>query len=201
MNTQDEVYSDHYVIKGKRYTRITSLIAAVGLSDFSKIPHRDREFYMARGKANHRLFEDVELGRDHLFNYDPRIEVYRAGHARFLRETGFKPLAGGIEKRVHSDDLEVAGTLDRFGVFQGSLSLIDYKTSVLPPAAKPGLPTPTEIQTALYLICLPQYRFDEVKRFGVAFRKDGTYRMSQPYPITNKAQALGYVAQYHKETK
>lgn len=174
---------------------------ARGLVDFSKIPERDRQFYMDRGTANHRLWEDVEKGIDDQFNYDARVEVYRKAHARFLAETGFKAFAKGIEMRVHSDKLKVAGTLDRFGIgmMSGRYTLLDYKTTSLPPSAKSGLPTPTEIQTAIYLLCLENLvSWSTVDRYGVAFRKDGTYRMSEKYPSKNREESLWHVSEYWK---
>lgn len=185
-----EVLDDHYIIKGKKYVRVTRLLDAVGLSDFSKIPAKDREFYMSRGTANHRLWQDVELGRDKDFTYDERVEAYREGHSRFLRETGFKAIKGGIEMRVWSDEHRLAGTMDRFGMIQGCLVLIDYKTSSVPPS--------TNIQTALYLLMLP-YPFHSVKRYGVAFRNDGTYRMSKEYSPTDQREALFYIDKYWRE--
>lgn len=185
-----EKTSKHYEIGGSKYVRVTELLRARGLVDFSKIPEKDRQFYMDRGTANHALWEDVELGLDSGKVYDERVEAYRAAHSRFLRETGFRALPGGIEMRVKSDDLGIAGTLDRIGTIQNRVVIIDYKTT--------RVPASTSIQTALYLICIPGYRFDEVERYGVAFRNDGEYRMSQKYALSDKNEALWHVQEYWK---
>ena len=191
METKTEVTADAYIIAGKKYARVTAIVRHAGLSDFSGIPEKDREYYFSRGTNNHRLWQDVEEGKDHLYDYDPEVEEYRAAHAKFLRETGFKALSGGIELQVKSDDLKVAGTLDRLGTIQNRVVLIDYKTTQVHPA--------TAIQTALYLLCIPGYKFSEVERYGVAFRNNGTYAMSPRYKDSDKDDAIYYAAKYHKE--
>lgn len=189
----DSVDAISYTIKGRRYIRVTELLRARGLVDFSKIPKRMRSYYMARGTGSHKLWEDVERGIDDQYDYDPVVETYRAGHTRFLAETGFKAIPGGIEKRVHSDELRIAGTIDRLGTIQGKLVLLDYKTSKVYPS--------TAIQCALYLLCLPEYQFHEVKRYGVAMMKDGKYKMSKEYPLSDKDLSLWHVSEYWKEAK
>lgn len=192
---------DHYIVGRKKFLRVTALLERAGASDFSGIP--DRDFYMARGKANHELFEHVERGVDAEHTYDPRVETYRAGHARFLRETGFRALPGGIELFVKAtwaalgfaydgEEAGVAGTLDRLGTIQSRVLLLDYKTT--------SVPKSTAAQTALYLLLLPGYKFHDVERRGVAFCNDGTYKMTDKYPYTDKADALGLIDKYLKET-
>ncbi len=192
----------HYIIKGKKHVRVTTFLERVGVSDFSKIP--DREFYMARGKANHELFEHVERGIDSEHTYDPRVEVYRGGHARFLKETGFKALPGGIELFVsatwkdfgfsHSgEEVGIAGTMDRIGTIQDRVVLLDFKTS--------QIPSSTSIQTSLYLLMIPGYKFNEVDRYGVAIKNDGKYSMSQKYGYSDKSETIGLVGKYLKSQK
>ena len=188
MTDEDSVNSEHYAIKGKRYVRVTRLLQERGLTDFSKIPERDRDYYISRGTHNHLAWEMVEKGTAGGFDFDPEVQKYMPAHALFLERTGFRAIPGGMEKRVHSDELGIAGRLDRLGMIQGRLVLIDYKTSTVLQA--------TSIQTALYLLCLPQYDFSKVERFGVAFRKDGKYKMSEKYPLSDKKDALRHVAEY-----
>lgn len=203
MTNTPTVTPDAYEYSGKLYLRVTSFLRAVGVSDFSKIPAKDREFYMERGRANHDLWQKVEEGVDHLYEFDPRVELYRPAHAKFLRETGFKALPGGIEKFVYAtwrqlgvpvDEVNgfagIAGTMDRIGTMQGRVVLPDYKTSEVPPS--------TAEQTAFYLL-MTTYKFNEVDRYGVAFRNDGTYAMSQKYPYTDKDEVLRHLHKYAKE--
>ncbi len=191
--SMDTADADTYTIAGKTYARVTAVLKARGLINFYDIPEADRQFYMDRGTANHKLWQDIEEGVDGGFDYDKRVEAYRSAHAKFLRETGFKALPGGIEMRVKSDELGVAGTLDRIGTIQNRVVLIDYKTSAVHPA--------TALQTALYLLCLPGYRFGEIERYGVAFKADGTYSMSLKYPFSDKAEAIWEVQQFNRGIK
>lgn len=185
------VTADDYTIEGKKYARVSRILEHCGLTDFSKIPASKREWVMERGRQVHLLFEHIERGVDDGFTYDPEVEQYRAAHARFLRETGFEAFFDGIEQTVWSDELRVAGTLDRFGKMQGRVVLLDYKTTSLVPA--------THIQTAFYALMIPQFRFEEIERRGVAFQKNGAYKMSEQYPLSDKREAIDCARRYHRE--
>lgn len=200
LDTQD---TETYTIHNKKFVRVTALLRARGLIDFSNIPEHDREFYLERGTANHKLWQDIEEGTADNFTYDPRVEEYRAGHARFLKETGFRAMPGGIEMLVkitwkdlglspakEGEPAGVAGTLDRLGTIQGRMVLVDYKTS--------SVPASTAIQTAAYTLMLPSYKFHEIERRGVAFRNNGTYLMSPRYPLSDKDEALYHLYEYRK---
>lgn len=182
----------HYLIKGKRYDRVTHVLAARGLIDFSKIPEKDREFYLERGRQNHLLWQHVEEGADHKYDYDARVEAYRAGHAKFLRETGFRALPGGIELQIVLKDFMVAGTLDRLGTIQNRLVLLDYKSS--------HVYDWTRLQTAMYLLGL-NYKFHEIERRGVAIFNNGKYQMSNKYPYSDRDEAIHHMTEYRKENK
>lgn len=213
METMNETTKDQYLIGRKKYVRVTTLLEKVGHSDFSDIPHSERQFYMDRGKANHELWQRAEEGTDHQYHFDSRVELYRAGHAKFIRETGFKPLAGGIEKFIKatwaqlgfketsSDEEGYAGTMDRLGLVGNRLWLPDYKTS--------NVPESTAAQTALYLIglmVLPKnktwnFSFKNVDRYGVAFRNDGSYFMTKRYPDSDYHLALSLIEKYLTQEK
>lgn len=182
--------ADTYTIKGKKYARVTRVLQARGLVDFSKIPERDRQYYMDRGTENHRLWQMVEEGTADGFDFDPTVELYRPGHAKFLKETGFRALPGGIEKLIALEDFRVAGSLDRLGTIQNRVVLIDYKTTMVHDAAR--------IQTAMYLLGL-NYKFHEVERYGVAFFNNGKYKMSEKYPYSDKEEAIHHLTEFRKE--
>lgn len=179
-----------YRLGDKPLMAVTTLLRLAGLVNFDAIPERDRQFYMERGTANHRHWQMVEEGTADGFDFDERVLAYKEAHAKFLRDTGFKALPGGIEMRVHSDDLGIAGTIDRLGTIQGRVVLADYKTTRVYPS--------TAMQTALYLLCLPGYKFHEVERYGIAFRNDGTYRMSEKYKHTDEREAIAIARKYAK---
>lgn len=160
---------------------------------YGEIPEKMKSFYFSRGTAVHKLCEDVENGLDGQFIYDPEVEKYRAGHAKWLKDTGFKALPGGIEMRVKNLDLGYAGTVDRLGTVGQRIWLVDLKTSSV-------RDQPTALQLALYLLAIPGYKFNEVERFGVALKKDGTYAMSRRYPDSDENDAIYYATKF-KEAK
>ena len=87
----------------------------------------------------------------------------------------------------------IAGTLDRLGTIQNRVVLIDYKTS--------SVRDSTAQQTALYLLCLPGYKFGEIERYGVGFRNNGTYSMSPRYPISDYHESMNHIEKYRKGKK
>lgn len=199
----DSVESDHYIIGGKKYARVSTILRARDLIDFSGIPEKDRDFYLSRGTEVHRMMQHIEEGNADKFDYDPRVQLYRTGHARFIRETGFKALPGGIEVRVKAtwkdlglykgdrDDDGVAGRIDRLGTIQNRVILADYKTSSVPDWCR--------IQTAIYAILLsPGYKFSEMERYGVAIKNDGTYQFSEKYPYSDRDEAMHHIREYRK---
>lgn len=202
---EDRVTDEAYWKNGKKFARVSRAVALSGLSDFSGIRDKDREYYFERGRQNHRLFELVARGEAEGYTFDPEIEKYRAGHAAFLRDTGFRPLPGGIEKTVYAKwevfgvDGEgtgyegIAGTMDVFGTVGNRLWLPDYKTG--------SVSGGTGIQTGFYAAMLHGYTFEEIERFGVAILPNGKYKMTPRYPHTDKNDAFYCAAQLAKKLK
>lgn len=175
-----ESTADTHTVNGRKMARVTSILKATGISDFSeldKMPKAKRDYYMARGSGFHRLTEDIDNGIDSQFEYDPEVELYRPAYMKFLADTGFKPIEGGIEMAVSNEALGFAGRLDRLGRFPSMLRpdlwVCDYKLT----SSRPG----TAIQTAFYAMGLPKEIapvFGDVGRCSVAFQKEGKYKMT-----------------------
>jgi hypothetical protein len=51
----------------------------------------------------------------------------------------------------------------------------------------------------MYVLMMPEYPFHLIERRSVAFRKDGTYTMSEKYPLTDRNEAVYYIHKFHKE--
>ena len=196
--------ADYYPINRQKYVRVSRVLDAVGATDFSSIPERDREVCLARGQGVHRVCEDINRGTDGQYDYDPRVVPYGEAYRSFLRDTGFKPLPGGIECRVHRTFASlglpphpvyagVAGTYDVLGTVGPRLWMPDLKTS--------AAPSSTGKQTALYTLLLPGYEFNDIERYGLALRADGTYRLSARYPYTDRADVLALLYQFITEKK
>lgn len=177
-----------YSVGRKGYVSVTTILKETRLTDFSKIPEKDRIYYMNRGTQNHKLWEMVELGTADQYEFDSVVEQYRAAHAKFLSDTGFKAFPDGIEKIVSNDTYRIAGKLDRFGIMNGRHVVIDYKTSSIYPE--------TAIQTALYAICL-DIPFFEIDRYGVAFKNDGKYKLEKFPDRKDRDVAIAAITLYH----
>lgn len=181
---------DPYPAEWKHLARVTTIVRFAFPDMFKGLPEKDKDYYFSRGTQNHLAWQMVEEGTADGFDFDPVVQKYMPAHARFLRETGFRALPGGIEMRIKSDDLGIKGTIDRLGTIQDRVVLIDYKTTDAYPS--------TALQTALYLLMIPGYKFHDVERYGVGFRNDGTYKMTPKYPYTDKAEALYHINEYRK---
>lgn len=191
---QFDAPSHTYTYGSKRLPSVTEICKFAYPDAYGEIPEAMKAFYFSRGTAVHKLCEDVEMGIDGQFTYDKVAEEYRAGHAKWLRDTGFKALPGGIEMRVKNLDLGYAGCVDRLGTVGQRVWLVDLKTSSV-------RDQPTALQLALYLLAIPGYKFGEVERYGVAIKKNGTYAMSRRYPDSDEAEAVYWATKYKEAHK
>lgn len=180
-----------YEDKGQRYARVTQIVAFAYPDAFAAIPELDRDYYFQRGSQNHLAWQMAEEGKADGYEFDPVVEQYRPGHAKFIKDTGFKALPGGIEVPVLNRELGYAGRVDRIGTVGGRIWLLDYKSSTVNEKC-------AALQTALYLLAIPGYKFSEVERYAVAFRKDGGYRMSNRFPDTDENDARYFAKKYQE---
>ena len=191
---QTEIKSDPYPDEWKHLARVTDIVKFAYPEAFAGIPERDKEYYFARGSANHSAWQMAEEGTADGYEFDPEVELYREAHLNFLRDTGFRALLGGIEMRVHSEELGIKGTLDRLGAIQSRVILADYKTTK-------AMEKPVALQTGLYLLCLPGYKFNEVERYGVGFAKGGKYSMTKRFPDSDENDARYWAKKYQEAHK
>lgn len=182
-----------YEDKGQRYARVTSIVAFAYPDAFAAIPERDRDYYFERGSQNHLAWQMAEEGKADGYEFDPVVEQYRPGHAKFLKDTGFKALPGGIEVPVLNRELGYAGRVDRIGTVGGRVWLIDLKSSSVNDEC-------CALQTALYALCLG-YRFDDLERYGVAIKKHGRYQMTRRFPNSDKEDAVYWATKYAESLK
>lgn len=168
---------------GTLYDPVTKVCSAVLQTEnpWWKPDHR------LRGTFVHRITEAVD---DEV--WDPRLTVFPASlgwedsakekviqrgfaYEKFLKETGFRAIHK--ELIVWSDSLQVAGMLDKYGMFTkgryaGDAAIVDIKS---------GEPTPSAIiQVALYEILLedshPHMKGMVKQRVILHLREDGTCR-------------------------
>jgi len=111
------------------------------MTDLSCIRESILEYAKTRGHGVHlgcELYDQDDLDWD---SVGAELRPYIDAWADFRAKTGFVPIQ--IEQRVFHPHLRYAGTLDRSGIFQGELSIIDIK------AVASMYPT-TGMQTAAY---------------------------------------------------
>lgn len=150
------------------FPRVTWILEATGISDFSKIPNGD--FYKQRGTDVHMATVDVDTAiPDYWTGTD--LEGYVNAWKAFKEDTQFHPLL--IESQVHHEQRQYRGTLDRVGTFGDSIDrvLLDIKAGIV----ADWVP----LQTAAYAACLPEPQ--KIKRCGVQLKKDGRYVVSPEY--------------------
>jgi len=119
---------------------------------------------------------------------DPALLPYLTGWQRFLREKEFEIV--GSEQIVSSKKYMYAGRLDRKGLYNGKLTLLDIKTGT---RAKESL-VKTELQTAAYAIAHDEGKKAKEKikqRMALWLLKDGDY-LAELHP--NKSNYVEFLA-------
>lgn len=96
--------------------------------------------------------------------------------------------------RVKNEELGLAGTLDRLGTVRDRVWLVDLKTTK-------AVDKVVALQTALYALMLPGYRFAELERYGVGIKNNGTYQMTQRFPDTDENDARYWIAKFKEANK
>lgn len=152
-------------ISVENWPRVTQILQATGISNFSKI--RNAEFYLERGQDVHLICADIDRGiPDYWSGSD--LEGYAKAYILFKQESGFVPDL--IEHPVYNDLRKYKGTLDRTGHFPAfkNKAIGDIKSGIV--CAWVAL------QTAAYNACLPEP--ETYKRFGLSLAKNGKYKLT-----------------------
>ncbi len=185
-----------YHLDGNPVPSITEILSHEGLSGdgngFWRPEHRDR------GTAVHKICslvssrlrgstaeEIVWNSRWDPHTTNPTLIGYGYAAAKWYADSGFQPEL--IERAVASTSLQIAGTLDQWGLLDSLRTLVDFKSGQPQPAAN--------IQTAIYARCLEEtlgYQTDQ--RIVVWLRADGTYKAFPPRPSGGIDLSIGIAA-------
>lgn len=172
-----------YWLGDAKVPSVTSILKP--MTDLDGIPPAILAYAADRGTAVHfgcELYDTDNLDWDSL---DTELVPYIEAWAEFRAVTGFKPQL--IESRVFHPGLFYAGTLDRTGVVEGELAILDIKTS------KTMYPT-VGMQLAAYAEALHASNPESQKhtaRYAVQLKDDGTWKL---HPYTDKADWPTFVA-------
>ena len=173
----------------ENWPRVTGILKATGIADFSKIPNID--YYLQRGTDVHMMAESVVKGEpDYWTGTD--LEGYIVAWKSFLEDTRFRPKL--IEHPVYHEQRRYKGTLDYTGHFGESsdLVLLDLKSGIVAEWVR--------LQTAAYAACLPDPH--KIKRLGVQLKNNGKYVISPEYKDyrTDSNYFFSLVAAVHGRT-
>jgi hypothetical protein len=175
-----------YTLDGAAVPSVTGILAASGLIDFSSIPLPILDAARERGTIVHQAIHFLNEGDLDVEQFGVDFPAY-AGYVdawrSFCAQQSFVAVLN--EHRIASRRHQVAGTLDCLGLLDGAAVLLDFATGRPADVAK-------DLQTAAYYgIALEWSEVDEdlsafflahrvVKRYAVALRRDGTFRL-EPY--------------------
>ena len=120
---------DHrYIVNGQEVPGVTSIIKAAGLNpDWSMVRPGVLEQKADLGSKVHEATELFDLGILNMETLDPLLAPYIEGWKAFKDDVGFEAVEPP-ELKVYSSTYNYAGTLDRFGMCQKKLTLLDIKT-------------------------------------------------------------------------
>ena len=179
-----------YTYDGEKVPSVTELIAPLSAEKYGAINSMILQEAARRGKIVHALAEAVDYGLDldtdeEAVEFAPYLEAYCA----FLLDHDVEWFMSEeivTNRRYEAEALIYAGTVDRFGMVDGSLAVVDIKTYA-------SLGTDEQIsascQTALYRDAIiaswpmPEPKTEGeygsiVKRYVLHLKKDGKYRLA-----------------------
>lgn len=175
-----------YTLDGDRVPSVTGVLKAAGLIDFSHIPSATLEAARTRGTVVHQaihFFNERDLDVGAFVRDFPSYRAYLTAWMQFCASREFVSVL--CEHRIASRRYRVAGTLDCLGLLDGSPVLLDFATGDPGEAAK-------DLQTAAYALIAREWadedpaladfmgRHPAIRRYGVALRSDGSFRL-EPY--------------------
>lgn len=151
------------------YPRVTEIIKAAGLSDYSGIPENIMEAARNRGEVGHKTCDLYDRKNLNMDTVDERIMPYLAGYIKFLKEFNLKFTKDEIERQLVSK-LGFVGTPDRISKAKGLLIDIKLTYVLLPVLA---------IQLSGYQILAEENGIRIKKRIGVQLKADATYLIQE----------------------
>lgn len=149
----------------EKFPRVTEILKGAGLIDLSCIREDVLERAAKFGTAVHLACELHDKNTLDIDKLDPALFPYLEGWRKFKKD--YDTSFNGIEQVVYSDRWKFRGTLDRIGMINHKLTLIDIKssTSIFPSTA---------IQLAAYQLAWQEMAQEKIKqRWCVQLTPDG----------------------------
>lgn len=163
-----------YTLDGKELPSVTHIIRYLAVDKANNADPNMALIARERGSAVHEatVMYDYsgEIPDDFPAEYAPYLEAY----VQFVRD--YKPSWELIEHQMGNATLGFAGTLDRFGVIDGKLCILDIKTSY-----KVDIPSLSAQLTAYHDLLLNE-QFERlenanIRHLGLQLMRTGKYRL------------------------
>ena len=181
-----------YLVDGEEVPSVTTILQPLSMRAYSAVNPSVLEYARNRGKAIHEALEMYDLGGE--LEATPEIEGYIRAYLEW--EQVYKPTWSGVEEIVYCESEKFIGTLDRVGTLNGrEFAIVDLKTS-----------TPTKealvsvcVQTSAYAMAYteqnkkPPEFMEQIKRYGLFLKADGSYRLVDCEEYENKYGFAGVV--------
>lgn len=153
-----------YIVDGIPYVSVTTVLSAMGM--YGDAANYFTEYARDRGSYVHQAIEYYLRGELDEDSLDPAILPYFDAWKRFEADTGFVP--DDIENALASDLYLLAGRPDLIGKVNGTMAVIDIKTSAsVAPAER--------LQTAAYELLYGK----PLKRFSLHLTGTGKYLLTE----------------------
>lgn len=160
-----------YSFEGQVVPGVTEILSPITAGGYSKINPAVLEHAAAKGTLVHDWCEMYDYGCAEEF-MPSEVSPYCEAYIAFVRD--YVPMWETIEGIVYNPYLQYAGRLDRFGMIDGKKSVLDIKT-----VSSPSTRTHISVccQTAAYAVAIDRDDFDEIDRYALYLKPDGTYRL------------------------
>lgn len=178
-----------YLIDGRRVPSVTELLRPLTEKQFAAISPEVLRIAAERGTEVHEACECIDYGLD---PEDPSADVwgYIDAYMQFLYDHDTEWY--GIEEMGACTDFPVdyAGTVDRWGMVDGVLSVVDIKTVAQPSLEQKFAVT---LQTTLYeWIIDAKHDMEAARHYALYLKKNGDYTLFDCDEFAVKEKILPY---------
>lgn len=156
-----------YQVDGEIVPSVSEILRFISREVYGDVTQFRLDHAADRGHNVHSACE--QLDRFGSAEIDAEIEPYINAYIQFRKD--HKPVWSKIEHAMHSETFGYAGTLDRYGVMEGRLVIIDIKSSY---KVEKALVT---AQLNAYAILAEENGLPVIDLFVLHLRKDGTYKL------------------------
>jgi hypothetical protein len=176
-----------YAIDGIEVVSVTQALEEAGLVDFSVVNREVLKRAQSFGEAVHQACHLDDLGILDIDTVDKPVKPFLDAYRKFRKEMKF--IIQASEEVVASEKYMYAGTLDKRGVLNGKMAIVDLKTGQMYKT--------TALQTAGYQEAYNEgkSRKEQIKtRWAVQLKKDGSYALDEYTDSTDRTVFLACVA-------